>query len=189
LALNLKKELTPLDKLGELKKNIKARDPAPVHLWNPPFCGDMDILIARDGSWFHNGRLIHRNNMVQLFSTILRLEDDGNYYLVSPVEKLRIQVEDCPFVVNQMDIEIKNEEKVVVFTTNVNEVIEIGEGSSINIGNTSVDGEPRPVVHIRDGLKALINRSVFYRLVEITEFVSGELGIWSKGSFITFNKS
>ena len=82
---------------------IKGRGPAPVHLWNPPFCGDIDMLIARDGTWYHEGKPIRRPAMVQLFSTIL-LREDNEYFLVTPVEKVRIKVEDCPFVATQMEI-------------------------------------------------------------------------------------
>ncbi|MBL6904615.1 MAG: DUF1285 domain-containing protein, partial [Pseudomonadales bacterium] len=80
----------------ELLRKIKSRGPAPVHLWDPPFCGDMDMVIARDGTWIHEGQPIRRPAMVKLFASVLKLEDDGDYYLVTPVEKVRIQVQDCP---------------------------------------------------------------------------------------------
>lgn len=85
-------------------RSIKGRGPAPVEQWDPPFCGDMDMLVARDGTWIHEGKPIRRASLVELFASILKLEEDGEYYLVTPVEKVRIQVEDCPFVVLDMDI-------------------------------------------------------------------------------------
>ena len=103
--------------MQNLEKTIKPLGDSPASSWDPPFCGDMNILIGRDGSWFHEGRLIRRKKLVQLFSTIIRLEKDGQYYLVSPSEKLRIQVEDCPFVVNQMDVKFDEDNQIIVYKT------------------------------------------------------------------------
>ena len=176
---------------GDLRKlagSIRGNGPPPVHLWNPSFCGDINILIKRDGNWFHEGSLIRRQNMVRLFSTILRLDDDGHYYLVTPVEKLRIQVEDCPFVVNQMDIELIHGKQIIVFKTNVNEVLKVGAEHPICVSEKILRGEPHPVVHVRDGLDALINRAVFYRLVELAVLESDEIGVWSSGRFYSLGK-
>lgn len=174
--------------LQNLERMIKPRGVAPVSDWDPPFCGDMNIFIRRDGSWLHEGTLIRRKSLVQLFSTIMKLEKDGQYYLVSPIEKLRIQVEDCPFVVNQMDVETNQDNQTIVMTTNVGEIVEISKERPVKIGNTEL-GAPHPVVHIRDGLLALVNRAVFYRLMELAESVSGEIGIWSSGDFLGFEQS
>ncbi|MDG2139929.1 MAG: DUF1285 domain-containing protein [Gammaproteobacteria bacterium] len=174
--------------MQNLERAIEPRGPAPVSDWDPPFCGDMNIFIRRDGSWLHEGTLIRRKNLVQLFSTIMKLENDGQYYLVSPIEKLRIQVEDCPFVVNQMNIKTKEDNQIVVMTTNVGEVVEISKERPIKMGKSEL-GAPHPVVHIRDGLVALVNRAVFYRLMELAESFSGEIGIWSSGDFVSFEQS
>ena len=174
--------------MQNLEKTIKPLGGSPASSWDPPFCGDMNILIGRDGSWFHEGRLIRRKKLVQLFSTIIRLEKDGQYYLVSPSEKLRIQVEDCPFVVNQMDVKFDEDNQIIVMTTNVGEVVEVSKQRPIKVSDTEL-GAPHPVIHIRDGLVALINRSVFYRLMELAESVSGEIGVRSSGEFLSFEGS
>ncbi len=174
--------------MQNLEKTIEPLGDSPASSWDPPFCGDMNILIRRDGSWIHEGRLIRRKKLVQLFSTIIRLEKDGHYYLVSPVEKLRIQVEDCPFVVNQMDVKLKEDNQTIVMTTNVGEVVEVSKERPIKISDTELEA-PHPVIHIRDGLVALINRSVFYRLMELAESVSGKIGVRSLGEFLSFEES
>ena len=147
-----------------------------------------NMRIASDGRWFHEGKLIRRTKLVQLFSTILRLEEDGYYYLVSPIEKLRIRVEDCPFIVDRMDVEMKDGNQTIVLRTSVSEVIEVSKKHPIKIGKGG-QGAPHPVIHVRDGLVALINRPVFYRLAELLETVSGEIGVSSCGKFLRFEGS
>jgi len=127
------------------------------------------MLIARDGSWFHDGKPIRRKAMVQLFSSILMLDTDELYYLVTPVEKVRLKVEDCPFVANQMEITGSGESQLIQFTTNVDEVIQVDEEHPIRVEVDGSSGEPHPTVHVRNGLNALINRAVFYRLIEHAE--------------------
>lgn len=183
---------TETDKNGidpfELVRKIKGRGPAPVHLWDPPFCGDMDMVVTRDGSWVHEGRPIRRAAMVELFASVLKLEDDGDYYLVTPVEKVRIQVEDCPFVAQQMDVAGQGTQQELRFTTNTGETVVADAEHALRIVTDPETGEPHPSLHVRSGLRALINRAVFYRLVELAEqgrTESGEsvLGIWSGGKF------
>jgi hypothetical protein len=184
---------TAVDPFESLRK-IKSRGPAPVHLWDPPFCGDMDMVIARDGTWIHEGQPIRRPAMVKLFASVLKLEDDGDYYLVTPVEKVRIQVQDCPFVALEMEVEGEGEgrQQNLTFTTNAGEVVTAGAEHPIRIGVNPETAEPHPVVHVRSGLNALINRAVFYRLVDLMEprkTQSGQLvtGIYSGGDFFTFD--
>ncbi len=184
---------TAVDPFESLRK-IKSRGPAPVHLWDPPFCGDMDMVIARDGTWVHEGQPIRRPAMVKLFASVLKLEDDGDYYLVTPVEKVRIQVQDCPFVALEMEVEGEGEgrQQNLTFTTNAGEVVTAGAEHPIRIGVNPETAEPHPVVHVRSGLNALINRAVFYRLVDLMEprkTQSGQLltGIYSDGEFFTFD--
>jgi uncharacterized protein len=149
----------------------------PVHLWNPPFCGDLDMQIRADGTWFYQGTPIGRPAMVRLFSTILKRED-GRYFLVTPVEKVGIQVEDAPFVA--VDAEIGPDR--IIFTTNVgDEVLADAEHPIIIRGDSA---EPRPYVHVRAGLEALIDRKTFYRLAAAAEDdAGGRAGVRSEGQF------
>ncbi|MGP3698321.1 DUF1285 domain-containing protein [Rhodobacter sp. NSM] len=157
------------------------KGPPPVHLWNPPFCGDLDIRIARDGTWFYLGTPIGRPEMVRLFSSILKLED-GKYYLVTPVEKVGIRVDDAPFVAVDFESRGKGRERHVTFTTQVGDEVTAGCDHPIRVERAE-DGEPSPYVMVRAGLEALIDRKSFYRLVEICEHHEGWFGLWSEGAF------
>lgn len=163
---------------------LEAGKLPPVHLWNPPFCGEIDMRIARDGTWYYQGGPIGRKRMVRLFSTVLRRDEDGRYYLVTPAEKLAIQVDDAPFVAVEMTVHGKGREQVLTFRTNVDDEVMAGPDHPIRVV-TAPDGEPSPYVHVRARLEALIARSVFYDLVELAEERDGVLGVWSAGEFFT----
>lgn len=161
----------PDDKMGTESGNILAtvqeiapRGPAPVHLWDPPFCGDLDMEIRADGTWFHEGTPIGRPAMVRLFASVLKLED-GRFYLVTPVEKMGIRVEDAPFVAIDVDIADQEGAGSLRFTTNIGEEIEAGPENAIRV-SIAPDGTPRPYLHVRRGLEALIDRKSFYRLAD-----------------------
>ena len=148
----------------------------PVHLWNPPNCGEIDIMIRADGVWMHEGSPIGRQELVRLFSTVLRKDPDG-YCLVTPVEKLSIRVEDVPF----RAVAVSQREGDLIFVTDVGDETIAGPEHSIRV-EVAEDGEPRPYVHVRSGLEARIERSVFYELVEAAERdASGTLGVRSGG--------
>ncbi|WP_313353171.1 DUF1285 domain-containing protein [Paracoccus sp. (in: a-proteobacteria)] len=134
------------------------KGPPPVHLWNPPFCGDLDMEIRADGTWFYNGTPIGRPEMVRLFASILKREGE-DYFLVTPAEKVGIRVADAPFIA--VDAEIGEE---IVFTTNVGDRVTADPEHGIRLHGTA--DEPRPYVHIRRGLWALIDRKTFYRLAD-----------------------
>lgn len=165
----------------------EAREPAPVHLWNPPLSGEMDMQIARDGTWYHEGDPITRKALVQLFSGILRLDEDGCYYLVTPVERWAIKVDDAPFVATQLKVEGQGEQQKLVFTTNLQNSFTAGKEHPIRVEVDSETQEPSPYVRVRTNLDALINRNVFYELVELA--VEREhngrkcLGVWSQEYF------
>ena len=150
----------------------------PVHLWNPPFCGDIDIRIARDGTWFHEGTPIGRPAMVRLFSSILWREGE-EYFLVTPVEKMRIRVDDAPFVA--VGIEAGGGE--ITLTTNVGDNVVAGPDHPIRVERDAVTGEPAPYVLIRRNLWALIDRKSFYRLVDLGEAEGEWFGFRSNGAF------
>lgn len=158
----------------------------PVHLWNPPFCGDLDIRIARDGTWFYLGTPIGRAPLVRLFSTILKKEGD-RYFLVTPVEKVGIRVEDAPFVAVDFTVEGAGHEQVVTFHTNVGDSANAGPDHPLRLERDPATGEPSPYVMIRAGMEALIDRKSFYRMVEIGEhhWHDGQswFGLWSQGQF------
>ena len=164
-----------LQGIAAAAKQAPGRGLPPVHLWNPAHSGEIDIVIKRDGRWFHEGSPIGREALVRLFSTILRKDPDGTY-LVTPVEKLRIVVEDAPFIAVRVD----REGKALKFRTNVGDEVAAGPEHPIRV-ETGDDGEPRPYLHVRGGLEALISRPVFYELVEIAEQRGAELGVTSDG--------
>ena len=158
----------------------------PVHLWNPPYCGDLDIRIARDGTWFYLGTPIGRAPLVRLFSTILKLEE-GRYYLVTPVEKVGITVDDAPFVAVDFTVRGAGAEQELTFETNVGDFVTADAEHPIRVLRDPASGEPSPYVMVRAGLEALIDRKSFYRLVERGEHgahAGGRwFGIWSGGVF------
>jgi hypothetical protein len=153
-----------------------------VHLWNPAHCGEIDIVIKRNGLWFHEGTPIGREALVRLFSTVLRKDPEG-YVLVTPVEKLAITVEDAPFVAIRVD----REGESLSFLTNVGDVVEAGPDNPIRVEMDQASGEPRPYVHVRRGLEALIARPVFYELAEMAtrrETPDGPMmGVTSNGAW------
>lgn len=155
----------------------------PVHLWHPEHCGEIDIRIRKDGVWFHEGSPIGREALVRLFSTVLRLDPDG-YHLVTPVEKMRITVEDAPFIATRVDrIQKDDGGEALVFQTNVGDTVEAGPDNAIRVEIDPVTGEPRPYVHVRRGLEALIARPVFYELAEMAREQDGVWGVGSNGAF------
>lgn len=179
---------TPDALAATIKKAAKTKQGLPpVHSWNPPLLGDLDMRIARNGDWFYQNSLITRPQLVKLFSTILRYDDDGCYYLVTPVEKWRIQVEDVPFVAVLVDAKGSGDQQRLTFTTNVNEEVEGGINNPIRVELDPINAEPKPYIHVRSGLEALISRNVFYHLVSLaTEYqVEGKtvLGVWSAEEF------
>ena len=140
----------------------------PVDKWNPPFCGDIDLKILRNGRWMYMGTEIKRPAMVRLFSTILRLDPDGEYYLVTPVEKVRIQVEDTPFLIVSMD-KLKKENKTsLIFYTSLKDEIILTKKNPISI-EVNDKNEPSPYILVRNNLRGLISRSVYYELIEYAQ--------------------
>ena len=162
-----------------LMKVAGDRKLPPVEQWQPQRVGDIDIRIKADGRWFHDGAEIKRQRLVELFATILRRDPDG-YCLVTPAEKLRIQVDDAPFVAIDMESSGDGRERRLILTTNVGDHVLVGAAHPITVLDNR--GEPRPYVEVRRGLRALIARSVFYRLVELGEVRDGVLEIWSSGT-------
>lgn len=160
----------------------QARGLPPVQDWNPPFFGDLDMRIARDGTWFYQGTPITRTALVRLFSTILR-RDGNDYFLVTPVEKVGITVDDAPFVAVDVEAEGAFQDQTLRFETNVGDHVTAGPDHPIRVERDPETGEPAPYVLVRANLEALIDRKSFYRLVEIGDRQDGWFGLWSGGAF------
>lgn len=163
--------------LYERVKRAAPKGLPPVHLWNPPFSGDLDMQIKRDGTWFYEGTPIKRPELVRLFASILKLEE-GRYYLVTPVEKVGLTVDDAPFVAVDCEAEVDG----IHFETNVGDRVVASTENPIRIEEDDQTGEPSPYVHIRQGLEALIDRKSFYRLVEMGEVEDGNIVVRSGGT-------
>ena len=152
----------------------KARGPAPVEKWNPPFCGDLDMEIRADGTWFYMGTPIGRAPLVRLFSTVLRKDEDGKTYLVTPVEKVGIRVVDAPFLAVEMQVTEKDGSPLLTFRTNVGDVVEVGTEHPLRFEISGENKELKPYLLVRGRLEALVSRAVMYDLVALGEVVSIE---------------
>lgn len=167
--------------LAEIAQLAAEQRLPPVDRWNPTHCGDSDMRIARDGTWFHNGSPIGRPAMVRLFSSILRREPDGGFVLVTPVEKLDIVVEDAPFTAVEMKVEGEGRDTRLAFRLNTGDLVTAGPDHALRFAGTP--DEPRPYLHVRAGLEALIARSLYYDLVDRALENGDEPGVWSSGAF------
>lgn len=179
--------------LADLQREAAAgRKLPPVERWNPTHCGDIDIRIARDGTWFHHGTPVGRKELVRLFSTILR-KDGDDYVLVTPAEKMRIRVEDAPFTAVLMEVKGEGCDQTLTFITNVGDETVAGVGNPIRVETDPVSEEPAPYVHVRSGLEARIARAVFYQLADLAMPGEGEhadaLGVWSGGMFFPVGRA
>ncbi|HDZ73293.1 MAG TPA: DUF1285 domain-containing protein [Aurantimonas coralicida] len=156
----------------------------PVELWNPAYCGDIDMVIRSDGSWTYMGSPIGRPALVRLFSTVLRKDEDGRTYLVTPVEKLGISVEDAHFHAVEMSREVRDGEPVLTFRTNVGDVVEAGSDHPLRFA-IGKNGEFRPYVTVRGRLEARLTRALAFELADFIEPVaegSGRHGVRSGGA-------
>ena len=180
--------------LPEIARLVEEQRLPPVDQWNPQHCGDSEMRIAADGTWFHQGSPIGRPTMVRLFSTILRREPDGGYVLVTPVEKLTIAVDDAPFVAVEMKAEGDGPESRLAFRLNTGDLVTAGRDHPLRFapaGGPDGHDAPHPYLHVRGtigaGLEALVARSVYYDLAE-RAIAGGDAapGIWSDGAFFPF---
>jgi len=165
--------------LADIARMAEERRLPPVDKWNPSHCGDSAMRIARDGIWYHEGSPIGRPAMVRLFSTILRREPDGSFVLVTPVEKLAIEVEDAPFVAVELKTEGAGKDRNLAFRLNTGDLVVAGPGHELRFE----DG-PHPYLAVRGGLDALIARPVYYELAEIAlDEGANPPGVWSRSAF------
>jgi hypothetical protein len=153
----------------------------------PALCGDIDLRIARDGTWFYHGSPIGRKPLVKLFASVLRRDAAGDYWLVTPAERCRIRVDDAPFTAVELSVARPGPNQELSFRTNIDEIVIAGPDHPIRVVVDPATGEPAPYVLVRDGLEALIVRAVFYDLVDlaVAREVAGArlLGVWSGGGF------
>lgn len=168
--------------LDQIARLAEERRLPPVEQWNPAHCGHSDMRIARDGTWFHQGSPIGRPAMVRLFSSILRREPDGRFVLVTPVEKLDIDVEDAPFVGVELMSEGEGEQRRLAIRLNTGDAIPVDADHPLRC-EEHADG-PHPYVRVRGSLDALVARPVYYELVNLAlEEDNSPVGLWSAGSF------
>lgn len=154
---------SPLDVILGAVKQAGAKGPPPVHLWNPPFCGDLDMRIAADGTWYYLGTPIGRPALVRLFASVLKRED-GKYFLVTPVEKVGIRVEDAPFVAVEL-LTDDEDASVLRFRTNVDDMVTCDAEHALRFEPESGTGGLKPYLHVRRDLWAKVTRALFYDLV------------------------
>jgi len=183
------------DPIASLRAALDSTNLPPVHQWHPETTREIDMRIARNGDWFYQGSRIHRERMVRLFSTVLRCDDDGSTYLVTPQERLKIQVEDAPFTAVLLHKEGQAENQHLILTTNTGDKVLAGEHHPIVVEYSQPDGEPSPYILVRDRLRALISRSVFIELAQLAEPAPAgrmqnaqsenqEWGVYSDGFFM-----
>ena len=183
--------MTPKTSIDMLNETLKAILPdakserrlPPVHLWNPENCGDIGMEIRKDGSWWHEGTRITRQKLVELFSTILRKDDDGSTYLVTPYEKVIVHVEDAPFIAVRVDRVGEGPDQTLIFTTNLGDSVAADAEHPIRVETDPETLEPSPYVLIRGRLEAKIGRPPFYELADMCEERDGLYGVWSRGTF------
>jgi uncharacterized protein len=170
--------------LAQIAQSVADKHLPPVDQWNPSYCGNSEMRIASDGTWYHQSTPITRANMVKLFSTVLRREADGRYVLVTPVEKLDIVVDDAPFIAVELKTEGEGKSRSLAFRLNSDDLIIASAEHPIRFAER--DGEPRPYLMVRGGMEALIARPVYYELANLAlEEGSEPVGLWSSGAFFT----
>ena len=170
--------------LESLLKAQSGKGPAPVEKWNPPYCGDIGMKIRTDGVWIYQGSPIGRMPLVKLFAGVLRKDDDGKHYLVTPAEKVDVAVEDAPFLAVEMEVKGSGREQCLTFRTNVDDVVEAGLEHPIRFEIETGSEGLKPYLHVRGRLEALVTRALYYDLVELAvEDAGNGLGLWSGGAF------
>ncbi len=184
-------ENAPYSLLAALE-SVSDRERPPVHLWHPEVVRDIDLEIRRDGTWLYMGSPISRPRLVRLFASVLVREGD-EYYLVTPVEKCRIRVEDVPFQAILLEISGEGEDQVLRFTTDMAEQVEADRSHPLRFDLDPDSQEPSPYLLVRDGLEARLVRSVYYQLAErvVTRSIENVswLGVWSRGHFFPLMKA
>ncbi|MBL4595755.1 MAG: DUF1285 domain-containing protein [Robiginitomaculum sp.] len=165
------------------KANTQGQGLPPVENWNPEHCANMSMKILRDGTWLHEGKPIRRHSLIKLFSTILRKDETGVTWLVTPVEKVRVEVEAAPFIATEVTRSLGSSGPSLYFTTNVGDVVCADADHPIRVETNPKTLEPAPFVLVRGRLEAMLSRPVFYQLVNWAEEQNEQLGVISQQCF------
>ncbi len=170
--------------LEEIVRAAAGKGPAPVERWNPPYCGDIGLTIRTDGTWTYRGSPIGRMALVKLFARVLRKDADGRTYLVTPAEKVDVEVADAPFLAVEMEVRGNGPGQQIVLRTNVDDIVAIGPEHPLRFAEEPGSGGLKPYVRVRGRLEALVTRALYYDLVELAEEgEDGIPGLWSGGVF------
>jgi hypothetical protein len=170
-----------MERLDDFLKH--AGSAAPVDLWNPPYCGDIGLAIGSDGTWHYQKSPITRLPLVKLFASVLRRDEDGRYYLVTPVEKVDVAVADAPFLAVAMQVLGVGASQTLLFRTNIDDIVQCGPEHPLRFALADPQNGLKPYVHVRGRLEALVSRALLYDLVELAVDHDGRSGIWSAGAF------
>ncbi len=173
--------------LEALLKAQGGKGPPPVERWNPPYCGDIGMKIRADGVWLYQGSPIGRMPLVRLFASVLRKDADGRHYLVTPAEKIDVDVADAPFLAVEMQVEGSGRQQSLTFRTNVDDIVTAGPEHPLRFAVEPGSGGLKPYLLVRGRLEALVTRALYYDLVELAVEEEREgrrqLGLWSAGRF------
>jgi len=178
------------NRISGLEAILKAqagKGPAPVEKWNPPYCGDIGMRIRSDGVWLYQNSPIGRMPLVKLFASVLRKDEDGKHYLVTPAEKVDVTVDDAPFLAVEMQVTGSGHDQTLTFRTNVDDIVEAGPEHSIRFAVEPGSEGLKPYLLVRGQLEALVTRALYYDLVELAvedpRDGGRQLGLWSAGTF------
>lgn len=180
--------MSSLSGLEALVRSQAGDRPPPVEKWNPPYCGDIGMAILRDGTWTYQDSPIGRKPLVRLFSRVLRRDADGRFYLVTPVEKVDVKVEDAPFLAVEMEVTGTGRDQAIMFRTNVDDVVSCDPEHPLHFEIEAGSGGLKPYLLVRGRLEALVTRAVYYDLVELAVTdEAGRFGVWSNGHFFVMD--
>ncbi len=184
-------ESNNIGRLEAVLNDVRDREPAPVERWDPPYCGDIGLKICADGTWVYRDSPIRREGLIKLFASVLSKDVDGRTYLVTPAEKVDVEVEDAPFLAVEMEVHGSGTGQELIFRTNVDDIVRCGPEHPLRFSVQERSGGLKPYLHVRGRLEALVTRALCYDLVALTVEVKrgGQpvLGLWSGGTFITLH--
>ena len=178
-------------RLEDILKNAEGKGAAPVERWDPPYCGDIGLAIDRDGGWYYQGSPIRRPALVKLFARVLRRDEDGRFYLVTPGEKVDVAVADAPFLAVEMEVKGSGRDQSLLFRTNVDDVVACGPDHPLRFALSAPEQGLKPYVHVRGRLEALVARALVYEIVALAAAGPDGTGhgIWSGGGFFPLPSS